>query len=573
MTSTFPSRVGSILDYVTWRGDLSFASDPWNDMDSLIISLICYSNFGENERVFGNPQRLTLGDLYAFDILARYPQDPVFMGGKSRTELFELLSVSERFKKIRILDQVNDVDPERDIQFSAVTLEVPGMGIVIGFRGTSMNVTGWKEDFMMSYETPVPAQSSAVEYLQRVSAQTTGPMYLSGHSKGGNLAVYAASHVETEIQDRIQRICSFDGAGLDDGTMQSQEYLRIAEKIHSVIPSGSVVGLLMNYHPNYRVVESTTMSLLQHEPFSWLVRGKKFVFREKVSVRSQVLDQTLHEWLNYCSREQRETFVNTVFSLFEKKKRKRGGIGRKEDRLDESSRQMVLFLLYRLVYLQVENTFSVRVKMPYLQAIEALKTSLMKEEDKRIKSEAVLVDNHENGYADAVDEAMHMAALSNLNYKDSLRLQLFAEEMLSMIHAVTGDIEGTFWVEKEGNQFELHLTTRTVMDKKKREMLIASTTSRKNDAGNSFLGRLRDIFERAMVSDAENVIFTMTDNMSKGQGMNREWDRYEQSVLIRLADDVRIAIRGGMVSMTVIKVFADSSGVKANGHSGKHQGE
>ena len=64
---------GNIIDYVHWRGDLSFEASPWNDIDSLIGAELCYSNFGENERVFDNPQRLTIGDLATSDILTRYP--------------------------------------------------------------------------------------------------------------------------------------------------------------------------------------------------------------------------------------------------------------------------------------------------------------------------------------------------------------------------------------------------------------------------------------------------------------------------------------------------------------------
>ena len=134
-------------------------------------------------------------------------------------------------------------------------------------------------------------------------------------------------------------------------------------------------------------------------------------------------------------------------------------------------------------------------------------------------------------------------------------MQLFTEEMLSMMHIITGEVDGTFWIERDGHRFDLNLSVRTELDRKKREMLIASTSSRKNDAARSFLGRLRDAFEKAMVSDTEDVFFDLPRGES--EKTNRSWDRYEQSVLLRLADNVRIAIRGGMVSMTVTKVFSE----------------
>ena len=129
--------------------------------------------------------------------------------------------------------------------------------------------------------------------------------------------------------------------------------------------------------------------------------------------------------------------------------------------------------------------------------------------------------------------------------------------MMSMMQTIAGDVNGTFHIEKEGSRFDLNLTVKTVLDRKQRDLLIASTSSRKNDITKSFLGRLRDAFEQAMASDKESVFLDLSAN-SPGDS-SKEWDRYEQSVLLRLADSVRIAIRGGLVSMTVTKVFAEQA--------------
>lgn len=177
-----------------------------------------------------------------------------------------------------------------------------------------------------------------------------------------------------------------------------------------------------------------------------------------------------------------------------------------------------------------------------------------------MKSDIIQIDNQGNGFDLAVEETKRIAQFQGLNQKEALRLQLCAEEMLSMARSVTGELQASFWLECEGKSFALNLTTKTVMDKEKRYQLISSTTSKKNEAANSFLGKLRDAFENAMAADADRTYFELPEEL-RGDLTGRitddpEWDRYERSVLFRLADDVKIAIRGGLVHMTVSKAFA-----------------
>lgn len=549
---------GSILSYICWRGDLSFQSDPWNEIDSLLMAEVAYVNFGENERTFDNPQRLLFADLLTTDILSRYPLRVPSNSLKDHSQLMPLLAKSRRFRNIRILDQVNKVDEERNMQFSALTLQVPDVGTVVAFRGTDPTVTGWKEDFMMSYECPVPAQAEAVKYLKAAADRTRGDLCLTGHSKGGNLALYAAAHSGAPVRSRLKAVCSFDGPGLDDATMESEGYKAILPVIHSVVPENSVIGLLMNYHPVYKVVESAAISILQHNPFSWIVLGKTFSELEDVSIQSRVIDRTMHEWLNACTPEQRRIFVHTVFSVLENRKRLKAG-GTKPDNpsaTDSAAMMMTLRLFSSLFLLQGKNTWFTRIANPLSESMSALRKSLTETGEHHFQSDRIAVDNRENGFSAVEDETRRIARFCGLNAKEGLQLQLFAEEMLSMVHAVSGEMQGTFWVENEKRRYDLHLETRTVMDRSKREMLLLSSSSRKNAAAGSFLGRLRDIFEKAMLSDWDEDYFQLSGERQSHPGISdQEWDRYEQSVLLRLADDVRIGIRGDKVSMTVTKTF------------------
>ena len=176
-----------------------------------------------------------------------------------------------------------------------------------------------------------------------------------------------------------------------------------------------------------------------------------------------------------------------------------------------------------------------------------------------MKSDIILIDNRGSGFKDALKETQKVAEYRGLGQKEYLRLQLITEEMLSMVRSVTGEMKAEFCIEAEGKKFDLLLAAKTVLDKEKRRLLIEAATSRKNAAAGSFLGKLRDIFEEAMASDADRTCFDLPvgvqADLAGRDFEDTEWDHYEQSVLNKLADNVHIAIRGGLVTMTVTKTF------------------
>lgn len=173
-----------------------------------------------------------------------------------------------------------------------------------------------------------------------------------------------------------------------------------------------------------------------------------------------------------------------------------------------------------------------------------------------MKSDIIKIDNSGNGFQDALAQTTKTAQFRNLTHKETLQLRLCAEEMLSLARSVTGEMQATFWVESEGRKFDMHLSTKTVMDKEKRDNLIASATSRKNEAATTFLGKLRDAFEKAMVSEVDyNIPEDAIDDLANHPIVIPEWDEYEQSILREVADEVKIAVRGDMVDMTIAKSF------------------
>lgn len=174
-----------------------------------------------------------------------------------------------------------------------------------------------------------------------------------------------------------------------------------------------------------------------------------------------------------------------------------------------------------------------------------------------MKSDKISVNSQGNGAEEAVRETKRIAEFQRLNPQDSLHLQLITEEMLGLVMSITGETEATFWIEEEGGKYDLHMITRTHMNREKKDMLLASSTTRENEAANSFLGYLRDKIENAMLSEADD---SESDAPPEGDvylsfGEDESDSLYEQSVLRCLADKVSVSIRGGTVEMTVTRNF------------------
>ena len=298
-----------MMDYLTWRGDLTLKASPWCLVDSLVMASMSYNPFLDT---VSDAEGMPLCECVPLLHLDKMTGNQYFQ--QWRGLLFGMAD-TERFGHMRMHDYVNDIDTERAIQFSAITAELEDGTTFIAYRGTDSTLIGWREDFNMSFETPVPAQTAALKYLIAQAARSDRPLRISGHSKGGNLAAYAAAHAPEAVQKRILSVCSFDGPGLDADTMESEGYARIKPVLHSVLPQSSIVGLLMNYHTDYIVVHSTAVSILQHDAFTWQLNGPHFEELQQVDAGSHIMDETVHAWLRNATPEQRKTFVDAMFDM------------------------------------------------------------------------------------------------------------------------------------------------------------------------------------------------------------------------------------------------------------------
>ena len=304
--------MANMLDYMAWRGEFTLEASPWNAVDGLLMATLSYLNFHGIQDARG----WSLEEAKRIDLLIESP-DASF---PLRQEVFLRMAESERFSGCRMHHFISLTDEDLSMQFSAMCLDLPDGTMVVAFRGTDNTLIGWREDFNMSFQTRVPGQEAAGYYLERAAALNNRPLRLVGHSKGGNLAVYAAATVAPNIQARIESIWSYDGPGMNREMSGADGYLQIRDRIRSYIPQTSIIGLLMDYYKPYTVVHSTASGISQHDPMSWQVYGGKFEEMESIDRTASVVCETLHEWLQNSTPEQRAAFVDALFQMADRTK-------------------------------------------------------------------------------------------------------------------------------------------------------------------------------------------------------------------------------------------------------------
>ena len=301
--------MSNILDYLKWRGDLSFANDPLNEVDALILSQLSMLKW---ENALTEEDSEIVGNLYE-----SMNQDPVSVGftTDSDLKLWQLVPRCERFGRLRVSRFRRLFDAKKALQFAAITLKLPDGSAFVSFRGTDSTLIGWREDFNMAFSKPVPAQEAAQAYLDEVGRTFEGPLRVGGHSKGGNLAMYAAATADEAVRERILGVYNNDGPGLSDRMDAEALYQRITGRLHSCVPQGSIVGMLLNHPDEYTVVKSNSVSILQHDPYSWQVEGPAFVRMPALSRDSARFDAAFRAWLASVDEANRALLVDTLFNV------------------------------------------------------------------------------------------------------------------------------------------------------------------------------------------------------------------------------------------------------------------
>ncbi len=293
----------------------SFFEEPFNPVDSLILSQISYMNLSpivpkrDDEKSF-----IPLLSLYKAEhfhnMLDNIPWNP--QGNK---ELLFAVCASRRYREVLINYFENIIDLKSEKQFCAVTFLLPTSECYVSFRGTDATIIGWKEDFNMMFKSYVPSQKSAQNYLKFVMDKIKMPVYVGGHSKGGNLAIFAAANIENKLQDRIKEVHAFDAPGFMPEIIKLEGMKRIENKIINFCPNSSFVSLIFESIGRVSIIKSERLGIFQHDSFSWEVEKSDFIYLDKFGNSANIMDKTLNSWIYSLTNQQRQTFVDAVYSI------------------------------------------------------------------------------------------------------------------------------------------------------------------------------------------------------------------------------------------------------------------
>lgn len=305
----------TVADYLTWRGDIPFSVDPFNEVDNLVLCIVSYINFRRfPELLTRNPREAVL----LSDICQKLTVEDEQLGLSqlSYIPVVQQAAQTERFAGTRMFAFEDRSDEEAQMQFAAVTFLLPDKSVFVAFRGTDTSLVGWKEDFNMSYLESVPAQVRAAEYTAEIMRLCRfHKVRIGGHSKGGNLAAWAGLHLPHRDYGRLLAVYNNDGPGFSRSMTERPEYVLLRDKMHTFIPESSIVGVLLEHCEDYTVIASTAKSIMQHEALSWCTECNRFIHLEERSTMGRRSDDVLRDWIGSMTPQERKDFTDAFFEI------------------------------------------------------------------------------------------------------------------------------------------------------------------------------------------------------------------------------------------------------------------
>ena len=305
-----------LFDYLKWRNDVSLRAAPFNEIDNVLLSYLAYADFGE--LLQEEKRRVSIETCFKRFCkkhdLANVRESKLFI--ERAPLLLEDMVCGARFRGTKVVHFREVFDKEKVQQFAALVFLLPDGTKYVSFRGTDLSITGWKEDFLMSFTAETEGAKEAVSYLNDVAASVDGDFILGGHSKGGNFAMFAAAFAEDAVKERIRKVYNNDGPGFREEIVRSAAYRELLPKITNIVPQTSIIGRLLSNEAAHTVVKSTAAGIFQHDVTTWEVTKDKFV-RAEPDAFSDFVEKSLGTWLETMDDEARKSLVETVFSMIE----------------------------------------------------------------------------------------------------------------------------------------------------------------------------------------------------------------------------------------------------------------
>ena len=351
--------MANILNYAK-SNTKSFEEVPFNAVDSLILSTLAYIDF---DFLFKKEYKLVIKDVP----LAKINKKLITIREADKyIKLFNYVHDNPRYRDGIFRDYIEIASDSDETHFNAMTFSFNDFSY-IAYMGTGASLVDWKEDFKLAYKKYVPAQRYAKEYLDKMLKHLSGDIYVGGHSKGGNLACYAATYTKLFNKFRIKEVFNHDGPGFNKKIYNSFSYRSIKNKINKTVPQSSLVGMLFYSRVQLKIIKSSGFSLLQHSPFTWLVKNNDFIYLEDRTWDSKYFDKTITDWLDSLSKKEIEIFVEALFDILSKVDYETIDITRYKffnfikvvkkgtNDLDPETKEIVLHVLDRLKYYRKIN--------------------------------------------------------------------------------------------------------------------------------------------------------------------------------------------------------------------------
>lgn len=323
----------NIVDYIL-DNQLTFSEVQLNEIDSLILSSLAYLNYESAKSRFTSldidlyPANNNIVSLH--DILSLTNWDDLVFNcwladSSETTDFLRALQGSRRFMDVEVAFYRNESSSKIEKQFCAMTYLYKSATqrseddfAYVAFRGTDGTFSGWKEDFNLAYMPIIPSQRSAENYLSGICDVFSSKIYVGGHSKGGNLAEYASLCCSEKNLAKIEIVYNHDGPSFLELPNEKRYLSETFQNLHSkTVPESSIIGMILEEQNNYTVVQSTSHSVFQHNPFSWIVQDNEDCFEKqsKINMSAKVFDSALDNWLKTVDIDTRGKFIDTLYSI------------------------------------------------------------------------------------------------------------------------------------------------------------------------------------------------------------------------------------------------------------------
>lgn len=313
MDDSKKQKIETILTYTESMLE-TFEQHPFSEVDSLILSWLSYIDLPDEIKE-KSKEGVPFRDIFYaeyFEYMLEHVNFP-----EDTKRLLTAAAASPRFRNMVIYHYQEEIDASVDMQYSAVTFQLNEDTLYVAFRGTDSTFTGWKEDLKLSLLEPTQSQKRAMQYLNKIGELGYHNLYVGGHSKGGNMAVYASANCKESVRNKIILVFSHDGPGFLDDDLIQEGFGAIRERIRKTIPQSSLIGMFFEQEAECRIVQSTAVSVAQHNPFTWLLSGRDFLEKQKLTKDAKVLYKSMNQWIKGLDQESREKFINVAFDLLE----------------------------------------------------------------------------------------------------------------------------------------------------------------------------------------------------------------------------------------------------------------